>query len=320
MSVAGVIVNYRTAELALEAVSSLLAEMQSLPGGRVYLVDNASGDDSLATFAQAIERRGWQSAVVLIAAPRNGGFGYGVNLAVRRALATEPLPDYLYVLNPDAQVEPGSLARLLAFAERHPQAGLAGSHIRGTDGQTQVAAFRFPSLWGELEGTANIGLLTRLLARHAVSLPLPDADREVDWISGTSMLIRRSTFEAVGLFDEEFFLYFEEVDFCRRAKLAARPAWFVAGAPITHIGAVATGMRDESRPMPGYWFDSRHRYLRKHHGAAYAVLCDVAQVLGTFAFQAKQRVLGRSGNPRPHLLRDMCAKSWQHLRGTAKAH
>jgi hypothetical protein len=313
MTVAGVIVNYRTAELSLEAVASLLAELRPLPGSRVYLVDNASPDDSLATFECA--REAWQDKVVLIAAPRNGGFGYGINLAVRQALAGQQPPDYFYVLNPDAQVEPGSLARLLAFAERHPQVGLAGSHIRDSDGQTQVAAFRFPSLLGELEGAANVGLLSRLLARHVVSLPLPEADCQVDWISGTSMLIRRSTFEAVGSFDEEFFLYFEEVDFCRRAKRAGLPSWFVAGAPVTHIGAVATGMGDETRPMPGYWYESRHRYFRKHHGKAYTVLCDAARVLGTLVFQANQRARGRPGNPRPHLLRDLCATSWRHLWG-----
>jgi GT2 family glycosyltransferase len=208
MAVAGIIVNYRTADLSLAAVRSLLAEMRSLPRARVYLVDNASADDSVPTFEQAIEREGWRNTVVLVEAPGNGGFGYGINLAVRRALTADEPPAYFYVLNPDALVEPGSLARLLAFAERHPEVGLAGNHIRGTDGQTQVAAFRFPSLLGEIESTANVGLLTRLLSQHAVNLPLPAADCAVDWISGTSMLIRRSTFETVGLFDEEFFLYF----------------------------------------------------------------------------------------------------------------
>lgn len=314
MCVAGIIVNYRTAELSLKAVGSLLAEMQPLPRSRIYLVDNASADDSVPTFKQAIEREGWQNTVVLIGAPRNGGFGYGINLAVRRALAAGEPPAYFYALNPDALVEPGSLARLLAFAERHPEVGLAGSHIRGTDGQAQVAAFRFPSFLGEIENTANVGLLTRLLSRHVVNLPLPTADCEVDWISGTSMLIRRSTFETVGFFDEEFFLYFEEVDFCRRAKQAGIASWFVAGAPITHIGAAATGMKDETRPMPGYWFDSRHRYFRKHHGAAYATACDAACLLGMLVWRVKERALGRPGQWRPHLLRDLCATSWKNLR------
>ena len=315
MLIAGIIINYRTAELTCKAVASLRAEWRAREPFLIYLVDNASGDDSVPAFKQAIEREGWRDEVVLIEAPRNGGFGYGINLAVRRALEAKEPPDYFYVLNPDALVEPGSLSRLVAFLDHHPEAGLAGSHIRGTDGQTQVAAFRFPSLWGEIENAAGMRLVTRLLGKHAISLPPPPADCEVDWISGTSVLIRRSTFDIVGFFDEDFFLYFEEVDFCRRARDAGLKTCFVANAPITHIGAASTGMMDETRPMPAYWFDSRYRYYRKHHGAAYASACDVGRVLGMLAWHAKERVLGRPGKWRPHLLRDFCAAGWKNLRG-----
>jgi N-acetylglucosaminyl-diphospho-decaprenol L-rhamnosyltransferase len=314
MSIASIIVNYRTPKLTRKAVASLLPELQAWPGSHVYLVDNASGDDSVPLLTQAIAREGWRDRVTLLPAPRNGGFGYGVNLAVRPVLGAGDAPEYFYLLNPDAEVEPGSLARLLAFADQHREVGLVGSHIRGPDGRGQVAAFRFPSLLGEIENAASIGLLTRLLERHTTSLPLPDQDCQVDWISGTSMLIRRSTFETVGLFDEEFFLYFEEVDFCRRARLAGIPSWFVAGAPITHVGAASTGMLDETRPMPAYWFASRHRYFRKHHGAAYAAACDVARMVGMLAWRSKERMVGRPGRWRPHLLRDLAVTSWKHLR------
>ena len=314
MTVTAIVINYRTPALSLEAVGSLQAEMKSPAPIRIYLVDNASGDDSLPMFKRALERPDWRDSVELLESPRNGGFGYGINLAVRRALATGKPPDYFYVLNPDALVEPGSLARLLAFAGRHPEVGLAGSHIHGTDGKTQVAAFRFPSLLGEIENATSLGPLTWLLHKHVVSLPSPASDCRVDWISGTSMLIRRSTFETIGFFDEDFFLYFEEVDFCRRAKTAGIEAWFVAGAPITHIGAVSTGMNDEDRAMPAYWFDSRHRYFRKHHGVAYAAACDVARVLGMLTWRAKERAVGRTGKWRPNLLRDFVAASWKNLR------
>jgi len=315
MRVAGIIVNYRTPELTCKAVASLLTEWSARERFPIYLVDNASPDDSVTALNQAIAREGWQDSVVLIEAPTNGGFGYGINLAVRHTLAAGQKPDYYYILNPDALVEPGSLSRLVAFLDGHPQAGLAGSHIRGTDGNTQVAAFRFPSLLGELENAAGMGFVTRLLGKYAVSLPPPTVDRAVDWISGTSMLIRRAVFESVGFFDEEFFLYFEEVDFCRRAREAGIESWFVADAPITHIGAASTGMMDETRPMPSYWFHSRLRYLRKHHGIAYAAGCDLARVLGMLAWRTKERALGRPGKWRPHLLRDFCAAGWKSLSG-----
>jgi N-acetylglucosaminyl-diphospho-decaprenol L-rhamnosyltransferase len=314
MSILGIIVNYRTPVLTLRAVRSLVAETRALPDVRIVVIDNASGDDSVATLQAAIAREGWRHRVELRSAPRNGGFGYGVNLAVRDAQASSTPPDYLYILNPDAEVEPGSFARMLGFAEAHPRAGLVGSHIRGRDYQSQVAAFRFPSLLGEIENAISFGLLTRLLDRHTVSLGVPPEDCMVDWVSGTSMLVRRSTFERIGLFDEKFFLYFEEVDFCRRAKLAGIEVWFVAGAPVSHIGAASTGLKDESRPMPGYWFDSRHRYFRKHHGAAYAVACDVARLLGMLVWRLKERALGRPGRWRPNLLHDQAVATWRALR------
>jgi GT2 family glycosyltransferase len=313
MRVAGIIVNYRTAELTVQVVHALRAEMTSLAPFCIYLVDNASGDDSIPRFKEASAKDGWQSEVEIIEAPRNGGFGYGINQAVRRALSLPDPPDYFYVLNSDAFADPGSLARLVAFLDDHPSAGLAGSHIHGPDGKTQVACFRFPSLWSELEDSASFGVLTQLLRRHVVSLPLPTSDCEVDWISGSSMLIRRSTFEKSGLFDEGYFLYFEEVDFCRSARAAGFKSYFVADAPITHIGAVSTGFTDQTRRMPSYWFDSRSRYFRKHHGEAYAAACDVARVLGLLVWHAKERALGRPAKTRPSLMRDLILASWKNF-------
>jgi N-acetylglucosaminyl-diphospho-decaprenol L-rhamnosyltransferase len=313
MRIAGIIVNYRTTDLTLRVARSLRDEMKPLAPFRLYLVDNDSGDGSVAAFQQAARAEDWHD-VEVIAAPRNGGFGYGINQAVRKALELPQPPEYFYILNSDAFADPGSLQRMVDFLDAHPEAGLAGSHIHGPDGSSQVAAFRFPSLASELESSACFGLITQLLRKHVVSLPVPASDCEVEWIPGTSMLIRRSTFEKAGLFDEEFFLYFEEIDFCRSARKVGCNAYYVANAPITHIGAVSTGMGDHSRPMPSYWFASRRRYFRKHHGVAYAALCDLARFGGMLIWHAKERVAGRTGKTRPHLLRDFALDSLKHLR------
>lgn len=317
MRIAGIIVNYRTPELTLQVTTSLREEMRAFAPFRIYVVDNASGDDSIPMFRDASTRDAWANEVELIAAPRNGGFGYGINQAVRRGLALPEPPDYFYVLNSDAFVDRGSLTRLVAFMDSHPDAGLAGSHIHGPDGKTQVAAFRFPSILSELESSANFAPITQALRKHVVSLPVPDQDCEVDWISGTSMLIRRETFDRAGFFDEGFFLYFEEIDFCRTARKAGFKSYFVADAPITHIGAVSTGMIDETRRMPSYWFDSRYRYFRKHHGAMYATACDLTRAAGMLVWHAKERALRRPGQTRPNMLHDLLAASWNNLRRSA---
>jgi hypothetical protein len=129
------------------------------------------------------------------------------------------------------------------------------------------------------------------------------------------MLIRRQVFEQVGPFDEGFFLYFEETDFCRSARGAGWKVCYVADAPVTHLGSVSTGLADASRRLPRYWFDSRHRYLHKHHGRVYTALCDGAFVLGTLACRVKERLLGRDVGERPHLIRDFLAASARDLSG-----
>jgi GT2 family glycosyltransferase len=197
--------------------------------------------------------------------------------------------------------------------DQRPNVGLAGSRIHGPHGDTQVTAFRFPSILGELEQSARFGLITRLLLRWRITLPEPSGSCEVDWVSGTSMLIRRKVFDQIGPFDEGFFLYFEETDFCRSAKRAGWKVCFVADAPVTHLGSVSTGLADSSRRMPRYWFDSRHRYLLKHHGRLYTLLCDGAFLLGTTMWRLKEALLRRHRADRPHLLRDLLAASMRNL-------
>jgi len=308
-----IFVNYRTAELTIRAIAALLAELERLGDHRVIVVDNDSADGSFEELNRAAAERGWRERVSILAAPRNGGYGYGINLAVRHALATTPATEYVYVINTDAFAAPGTLGRLLAFMESHADAGLAGGRIRRPDGGTQGAAFRFPSVLSEIEQMAAFSVVSRVLRRHAVVLPVPPADQEVDWLPGTSMVIRRAVFDRGVYFDEGFFLYFEEVDFARRLRAAGFRAYFVADAPVDHLGSVSTGLGEVERRLPDYWFDSRHRYFRKHHSATYAVAADVGWMLGYAIFRAKRAALGQSGARRPRLLRDF-------LRASARGH
>lgn len=315
VKVVGAVVNYRTPQLAAKAVTSLMGQLRLLGPHHLYLVDNDSRDDSVGHFRRMCEREDWGNRVTIVASAHNGGYGYGINLAWCRAQAQPERPDYLYVLNSDALADEGTLLRLLEVMDADPGVGIAGSRIHGPDGVTQVTAFRFPSVLGELEQAARLGLATRLLHRHRISMPEPATSCDVDWISGTSMLIRRQVFEQIGPFDEGFFLYFEETDFCHSARRAGWRIRYVADAPVTHLGSASTGLADPSRRMPRYWFDSRHRYLLKHHGRAYTALCDGAFVVGTVLWRIKERCLGRAGKDRPHLIRDTLASSVRDLAG-----
>ncbi|HXJ23291.1 MAG TPA: glycosyltransferase family 2 protein [Polyangia bacterium] len=292
MDVAAIIVNYRTARATIDAVRSLRQDLDKLTDPLIVVVDNDSQDGSLTELQAAFSGSEWSSLVSVIGSGHNGGFGSGVNFGIRHVLESRAAPRYFYVLNPDAVIDPGALNHLVAFMSEHPDAGLLGNLIRDHDSDI-IKAFRFPSILSELESGASLGLLSRLLGRYTVPLTLHES-APVDWVSGVSMLFRSEVFSTAGFFDEDFFLYFEEIDLARRLHHAGWKVYFVAGAAVQHIGGLSTGIKRENRRTPGYWFDSRRRYYVKHHGRMYAAACDVAWLFGHAVFRAKNRLLRRS--------------------------
>lgn len=312
MDVAAIVVNYRTANVTIEAVTVLLREMEGLDDPRILIVDNDSGDGSFEKLDKFFGDPSWGNRVTVIASKHNGGYGYGINIGVRRLLALPNPPRYVHVINPDTVLDVGSLSRLVAFMDSHPDAGMAGSHVYNPVGDERVKAFRFPSMLGEFESTAKTQVVARLLKNHSMAL-WPEDSCEVDWVSGSSMLIRLPVFQQAVLFDEGFFLYFEEVDFARRVREAGWKVYYVHGASVGHLGSVSTGMSDEARRMPAYWFQARRRYFVKHHGPAYTAACDVAWVCGYAVCVAKAKLLRRPVTFRPHLWRDFIRYSATNL-------
>jgi N-acetylglucosaminyl-diphospho-decaprenol L-rhamnosyltransferase len=306
-----VIVNYCSAEYTLRAVDSVLPQLEELGDASVWVVENCSPDHSLRTLRAAAAGRGWSERVRILESERNGGFGYGNNVAIRAALALPDPPEYLYLLNPDATVDPGAVSALVSFLDAHPRAAIAGSHVHEMDGTPHASSFRFPSLWSELEGGLRLGVASDLLRNHIVSMDPPAQDQPVDWVTGASSMLRTRALREIGLFDEAFFLYFEETDLCKRAHDAGWEVWFVRAASAGHVRAVSTGMRQPAR-RPRFWFDSRALYWRKHHGRA--ALC-AANAIWASAFAA-HRVLAwlrRKPIRDPGLLRDFLQYSWRPL-------
>ncbi len=304
MQVAVIIVNYRSAGLAIEAARSALPDVEQIPSAKIFIVDNDSPDDSRVRLAQAIADNQWQTRVTLLNAPKNGGFGYGNNFAIRHALAEDPATDYFYLLNPDALLRPGTLLKLLQHMEATPRAGFAGTGIFGTDGVQHRTVFRFPAARSEFASGLQLGLWFKLFPRASMTIPIPSASTKVDWLGGASLLIRKSTLDDVGLFDENFFLYFEEIDLIQRAARKGWETWYVADSMITHIESAATGVADKTRPMPKYWFDSRRYYFRKNHGFWYLQLANISWVLGHCSGHLKNVLLGKGEQRRKRFVRD----------------
>ncbi len=280
MKLLTVIINYKTAEMTLKALDALMLELAHIPDSFVTIVDNDSQDGSFEKLTDGVRGRGYDDRVKVVASGHNGGFAFGVNFGVRPGLTGPNKADYFYLLNSDAFPEPGSVQKLVAFLDQHKEAGIAGSYIHGPEGTPHETAFRFPTIFSELESTLGFGPVSRLLDKWIVALPMPKETQQVDWLAGASMMIRREVFEAVGLFDDTFFLYFEETDFCRRAQLAGFPTYYVVDSSVAHIGSASTGLKDKSKPTPKFWYESRKHYFSKNHGDKYLAASNVVYVVG----------------------------------------
>lgn len=289
-----VIVNYQTAAMVCDCLHSLIPQIHGI--GQIIIVDNASGDDSVEKLNAFIANCGLARVCRVLSNDFNGGFSYGNNSGIRLALAVMTPPDYLFLLNPDTLVSPGAIAQLLQFMHSHPKVGIAGSRLLNADGGIECSAHVFPSPLGELEGGARLGILSKLLRRHVVPIAPRQIEHPCDWVSGASMVVRRQVFEDIGLLDEGYFLYFEEVDFCHRSKNADWECWHVPGAHVVHLEGAATGITQAAKRRPAYWYNSRRRYFVKHHGVGGLILADILWSLGRISYLLRRLLhLGAQG-------------------------
>ncbi|MCR8549103.1 glycosyltransferase family 2 protein [Salipiger sp. P9] len=297
--------NFRTAEMTLRSVQFALREMAGL-NAELVIVDNDSGDGSFEAMQAALSAEPWaQGAPIrLIQSGHNGGFGAGNNVGIRAGWSDGSEPDYVYLLNSDAFPGPGSLKALLRHLETHPEAGFAGSYIHGEDGAPHHTAFRFPTILSELESSARFGPISRLLEKHRVWLEIPEATQRVDWLAGASLMMRQGVLDEIGLFDETFFLYFEETELCLRAARAGHETHYVRESEVAHIGSVSTGMKIWKR-VPAFWLDSRWYYYTKTRGRAYAAMATLAHLAGGALWRVRLVLQRKTPADPPHFLRDL---------------
>lgn len=315
--VAVVIVTYRSAALTVDCLRSLLTERQHAGITlQVVVVDNASGD--YPAIAQTIAQEGWGDWVSLIEAPRNGGFAYGNNLGFAHA-ARLCNPHYLHMLNPDTRVRPGAVRALVEFLEQTQAAGIAGSSFENGDGSDWPIAFRFGTPMSELAQGLGWGPVSRLLQRWSVAQVMEPVAQPIDWCAGASMMLRRSMLTDTGGMDERFFLYFEETEFCWRARRAGYQTWYVPASRVIHIAGQSTKVTERDagpKRLPDYWFESRRRYFQLTLGTRMAILTDVLSLLAGTLGQIKLTLQGRRQEIVPGYLRGV----WRHSALYGKVH
>jgi len=254
-----VIVSWNVRELLAVCLCSLFADLaQSDLQAQVWVVDNASADGTPAMVAETFP------TVHLIACDENLGFAAGNNVALRAISRPSP---YVWLLNPDTEVQPGATAALVDFMERTPQAAVAGAKLLYADGSLQHSAFHFPGLTQLLFEFFPLPPRfydTSLNGRYPRRLYEGEAPFQVDHPLGAAMMVRREAIEQVGLLDEGFWMYCEEIDWCWRMHEAGWRAYCVPAARVIHHAGQSSGQIR----LPSFvnLWTSRARLYARHHG------------------------------------------------------
>lgn len=281
-NIAIIMVNYNAGKLL---AGNLRQIADSAPAGctvQVFIVDNQSPDDSFNILQHAIADQKLNN-VSLIAADRNGGFAYGNNVGIKAALESGFQPDYFYLLNPDAYPLPGALDELLKVSVEYKDNCLLGSTLHDEKLIPRCSAFRFPSVISELQRGMRLGILDRIFKHKVVALPLQEKPFNCDWVSGAGFFFSKTVFDRIGYMDENYFLYYEEVDYMSHALNNGVAILSIPDSKIVHIAGVSTqivGGKTNKKPMPVYWYDSWHRYFFKNHSTIYAMLAAIAWITG----------------------------------------
>jgi len=244
---AAVVVNHNAGGLLIEAVRSVLEDTGVGGTPEVVVVDNGSTDDSLAAlFAAGLEVR-------VVHAPGNVGYARGANLGI--AACRAPV---VAVLNPDVEIEPGTAAALLARLDREGDLGALGPRIINSDGTDYPSARSLPTAV-DAAGHGLLGLFwpgNPFTRRYRHLDADPDLPRDVDWVSGAAVWLRRDALDDVGGWDERYFMYMEDVDLCWRLRSAG---WRVAYEPAGRVAHVQ-GASASRRP---------YRMILEHHRSAW---------------------------------------------------
>lgn len=287
------IINFRTAQLSLQCVQSVLADIDGL-STQVVVVDNASGDGSADIIADWIDAQPDDTPVQLIRSPRNTGFSGGHNQAMTAVKA-----DYYLLLNSDAVLRPGFTRAILDAAEANPKAGLIAPQIETDDGDIQVSCFRFHGLINEFIRGANIGPIAKLLARHVVALNPPVDPSQIEWASFACILLRANMIDQIGLMDDGYFLYFEDSDYCLRARRAGWPIHHAPQAVAVHFrggSGPVKALAIQKKRLPEYFYASRARFYHHRYGRAGAVMANLAWIAGR-GLNRLRPLVGKAAQP-----------------------
>jgi GT2 family glycosyltransferase len=254
MKISVIIVSWNAKAFLLKCIESISRQPLQDPL-EIIVVDNASSDGS----AEAVREN--HPAVKLICNGGNDGFAKGNNIGIRASSG-----EYLFLINSDVVVSEGCFGKLAGYMDSHPEIGMLGPRIVGSDGKLQRSTMGFPSLWNTLCRALALDSMfprSRLFGSYLMTFSNHDVTQPVDVINGCFWVLRRSAMEQVGVLDEQFFMYGEDVDWCKRFNKGGWKVVFFAEAEALHYG----GASSANAPVR---FDiemqrANYQYWTKHH-------------------------------------------------------
>jgi len=284
-SVAFVVVTFNSAREIAGCLESITA--QELSDFRIVVVDNASSDETVS----AIHRSGVD--LTLVRNNSNRGFAAACNQAVSRVD-----DDFIVLLNPDARLCPGAVKELASAIESDERIGIVGPRLNSPGGELLPSAYRFPTVFQELAFLIGLRpilmsrpfkwLFGRLLAGRFGQFDPHDRRRTVDSVIGACMLIRREVWKMLGGLDEQFFLFYEEKDFCKRARDADFSTMFVPEAEAVH--EVGASVKSDPLAAAVVKRASMMRYYRKHKSFSANIVVRIALKITTLLRIATEKV------------------------------
>lgn len=304
-----IVLNYRTPDLTIQCLRSL--EHQVGPHDEVVVVDNDSRDGSADAIQKAITSQGWRWAR-LLRSPVNGGFAAGNNLGIRSVDA-----DAYALLNSDTVVLPSTIEALRTAMRSHPRAGIVGSRFIDREGHLDQSTFRDVAPLGELVRAAATGPITRILPRYEIPIVAHEEPFEPDWVGFACVLIRREVIDRIGLLDDGYFMYFEDIDYCRRARAAGFRVLFWPDARVIHfLGSSSQMSAVESlrKRAPRYYYEARARYFAKFYGRRGLWLANVLYGAGHAVSLARQWAGDRPSGHRDREVLDVWTNALEPFR------
>jgi len=306
-----VILNYLATDVTLDCLSSL-STCEIIQNGKAKVVvwENGTGDEAVSSLRKAIEVNQWNHWAELLVSSENLGFTGGNNRVIERAIQSGDVPEYFLLLNSDTLVTNDALTSLIDFMDRNPKAGIAGSKLLTETGEIQCSPFRFPGIASEFEQALKLGMVSRLLSRWRVAMPTPVEEYPVDWVSGASMILRPQMLGEIGLLDEAYFTYFEDMDLCKRAHNTGWGVWYVPQSRVIHLEGASSGIvHHVVKRRPQFWFQARRRYYLKHLGRFGSALIDASFITGFSLWRFRRLLQAKPDIDSPYMLQDFICNS-----------